>query len=201
MITLRSIILIVTLVIMLVGCEQRPKLPPAEYAQWVENPENGFVKQKTFDAVSFISFYKPSEYRVLKEVVNTSEVNLDSIKNEIDLSSQWYTFTFRVKAGQHPLEEGNQSTREYFQKLEYYINAQPDFKLIVDKTDTLECTMYHMERNYGGAPYIDINVAFKNENQTQSEITMLYFDRIFSNGTLKFNYQIDETTSLPQYVL
>lgn len=201
MINLIKIIFTFLTVVVLFGCDNQHALHISEYPGWIENPENGFVKAKEFDEVSFISFYKPPVYRVLKKHQNDGNLNKDSLQNQIDKLEDWYTFTFRVKAKEHPLEQGNQNSQEYFQKLEYYINAQSDFKLIIGESDTIPCAMYHMERNYGGAPYIDINVAFKKENKTPYDITMLYFDRVFSNGPLKFNYHLDETTSLPQYVL
>jgi hypothetical protein len=201
MINLEKIALIFITIGLLLGCNSKPVLHISEYAGWIENPENGFIKTKDFDEVRFISFYKPPVYRVLKEVGSNENVNLDSVQNQISQLEDWHTFTFRVKTKEHPLEQGNQNNQDYFQKLEYYINAQSDFKLIIGKSDTIPCAIYHMERNYGGAPYIDINVAFKKESQTLNNITMLYFDRVFSNGPLKFNYHLDETTSLPQYVL
>jgi len=201
MITLKKIALIFFITILVWGCGGRPNLRAPEFVSWFENPENGFIKTKSFDEISFTSFYKTPEYRVFKEHESMEQIQSDSVQNLIKQYAEWYTFTFRIRANGHPLESGNQNNQEYFQKLEYYINAQSDFKLIIDQSDTIPCTMYHMERNYGGAPYIDLNVAFKNKKQTPNQITMLYFDRVFSNGPLKFNYHLDETTSLPQYVL
>lgn len=201
MITLKKIILTFCITILVWGCGDRPNLRIPEYVSWFENPENGFIKTKIFDAISFTSFYKTPEYRVFKEHSGKAWSQSDSVQDLIEQYAQWYTFTFRIKAKEHPLESGNRNTQEYFQKLEYYINAQSDFKLIIDESDTIPCTLYHMERNYGSAPYIDLNVAFKNKKQTARQITMLYFDRVFSNGPIKFNYHLDETTSLPQYVL
>ena len=184
------------------GCDENITLSKNDFVQWVENPKNGCIKVKELNNISLTSFYKPPVYIALKKESNTSTTS-DSLEKQVDALSFWYTFTFRIQSNTnlHPLENGNNSTQDYFKKLEYYINASKDFKLIVNNTDTLECAIYHMERNYGGAPYIDINLAFKRITENKENYTLLFLDRVFSNGLIKFNYKGNETKYLPKYVL
>lgn len=188
--------------LLLVSCGQM-SLSPKEIISVVESKDNGFIRVKELKEVSFWSAYKPPEYMAVKDL-GSEDVEMDSLAKAIRSYEHWMTFTFRVKSNDrlHPLEKGNATEKDYFHKLSYYINAQQDFKLLVDGKDTLECALYHMERNYGAAPFIDINLGFvRPKKKVEEYITLLYQDRVFSNGLIKFKYDENKVNQLPNFVL
>lgn len=187
-----------------IGCKSEPQIvSPNHFLAWVENHENEFILNKEFDGLVYSAFYKPPKYIAYKECISHNCIDSLKLKKRINGLSNQYNFGFRIKSkdGNHILNTRSQNQNEYFQRLEYFLTAaKKDFKLLLlSSKDTLDCSIYHFERNYGAAPFIDISLAFQNPLGTNIEdITLQFEDQIFENGSIKFNYEKDNIQNLPQ---
>jgi hypothetical protein len=192
------------LILTIQSCVLKPqeKFEISQYIDWVSSPQNGFVNCKDLNQIEFCGFYHSPEYQAI-QVVTENGLSIDSISKLSQNYREWITFSFRIKSikGTHPLKDGNIVQKEYFEKLQYYINAQSDFKLVIDDSDTLECSLYHFERNFGSAPYINVNIGFKRDREITNNVTLLYFDRVFSNGLIKYKYDEEKLNQLPEFIL
>ncbi len=190
---------------LLASCSGPEKLDPRGYLEWIGASENGLKKEKEFDEVTIGLLYQPAEYQALKERWNGTASDLDTSNWSLRVGglNEQLNFHFRIKSNSqvHPLElEGDRDP--YFDRLQYYLtSAQRDFILVVDQQDTLECKLYHYERNYGTAPIMDMQVTFERPAQWGEELQFIYNDPLLGIGKINFTYSQDEITTIPTLAL
>lgn len=185
---------------LLTSCFQEA-LSPNDYRSWVENKENGLWVAKELGDFEFSILYKPTEYIALLEL-NPDSINEQKIeKSRKDLGDmQYFTLKIKAKHGNDLLKTGVENDLQYFDRLNY-LSAfmQEDIKLI-EGSDTLPCKLFHMERNYGLAPYNNFVLGFaatKNENDKQVEI----HDRVFGVGKVILKVSKEDIENIPQLKL
>ena len=69
---------------------------------------------------------------------------------------------------------------------------------IVQGNDTLYPGMYHFERIYEIAPFATVMLAFDDKKfKPENEFTVVYNDRLFNKGFIKYNYSPKQLIDLP----
>lgn len=159
-----------------------------EYAEWVENTDNGLSVKKEIEEFEFKLIYKPIDYIIDYEYKN-GVVKKDSIlKRKADLQGyQYFTFKIKSKSGKEIMREGIQSDNEYYERLEYFMESMKDNFVLVDGNDTLSCKLYHFERTYGLSPYNTMVMTFEeptNDNKNTNDKIFIYDDKIFGVGKI-----------------
>ncbi len=176
-------------------------LKPVEMVNWVEDQENGLLQQKTIDDLSFSALYKPAQYMSIVEL-HKMKVDIDSGKFEQVQQSykgmEYFTYKISTdKTNDELLKYKTSSSDEYYQRLEYYsFKAQNDFYLIAGK-DSLPCKLFHFERTFGLTPVLTFVLGFQGERKPAQDLTLVYNDKIFSNGLIKLNFGLESLSSIP----
>ncbi len=173
-------------------------LSPSDYVRWVENGENGLCATKQIEDFEFSILYKPLNYVALRETNKDSVTEERIEKNKDELKDlQYFTLKIKAKEGNDLLKTGISTDQEYFDRLNYLSGfMQDDIKLIEGK-DTLICKLFHMERNYGLAPYNNFVLGFsatKNENDKLVEIN----DKAFGVGKVILKIKKEDIQNIPQ---
>src|SRR3989344_8754417 len=72
-------------------------LKPDEYINWIEDPQNGLIANKTIDDFTFSAFYKPVEYLALSdfEINSTLKTKLPGRIKEYEGMDY---FSFRINS-------------------------------------------------------------------------------------------------------
>ena len=176
-------------------------LTPGEYVRWVKKKENGLKKEKTIDDVTFSLQYKPYPYIVCME--EKKERFPDSLLNkrisELD-GMQYFDLVISLKSSQGELLKYKiGSSEDYDKRVKYFaFEMQNDIKL-VEKEDTLPCSLFHFERTYDVAPYCTFLLGFSlDKNKQNNEKTIILYDRMFDKGTVKFTFNKKEITNIPK---
>ena len=177
-------------------------LPPAEYVQYVSNPDNGLKRSKTIGDYTYSVQYKPVDYVIANEArkPDLTTTERDARKSELD-GLQYFTFRVaNATGGQDVLTLNNQTEQDYSAKVGYLsFDFQHDIAL-VDGGDTLGCKLYNFVRTYGLAPYVDFVMAFDKPSEdetTNSDKTLIVEDRVFGAGTIKFAIDAGDIKALP----
>ncbi|HZK64304.1 MAG TPA: hypothetical protein VFC34_09170 [Puia sp.] len=176
-------------------------LSPSEYVAWVRNIDNGLRKEKTIEDLTFSVQYKPYPYIVcLEEKKNTLADSI--VKNRISGldGMQYFDLKIALNASQGELlkyKAGN--SYEYDRRVKYFaFEMQKDIRLL-DGTDTLPCALFHFERTYDVAPYSTFLLGFTPGKDARSEEkTLIFYDRTFGKGTVKFTFRNIELTNIPK---
>ncbi len=112
-------------------------------------------------------------------------------------------FSFRIKSlteSKELLKVKLNNEGEYYGRIEYFSFAmQNDFKLL-DKTDTLDCVLYHFERVYGLASYATFVLGFP-KRTNNSDLKILFNDKVFNNGNIIMTIEQNTLEHLPKLKL
>ena len=179
------------------ACKNLTVLKPLDYIKWVENPENGLTKVHASVMVDFNLTYVPNEYLALRacslNVVDTCY--LDYLE---DLSAtNHFKLEISSRDGSDPMLLNLAEKSAYYQRMEYYNSWLRNDVNCMSGTDTLAFSFLHTERYYGISNKITILLAF-DKPQTNKVLSMVYDDKIFGEGRIKFQYSIDTFNKIPQ---
>lgn len=183
------------------GCS-KSELKPNEYIDWFENPDNKMVKKFNQNSLELTCQYETPDFVYLKQngSENIDEITFEENKNELkDLIH--FKLKFRDTLSNNFLRN-NYTTLEEFNTKSMYLSydIQYDLKL-VKGNDTLPCVMNHHERTYGSTPYETILIAFQNVENSKSELELIFNDRVFGFGRVKFFFSKDELNEIPELKL
>ncbi|MDB5256583.1 MAG: hypothetical protein JWM14_1278 [Chitinophagaceae bacterium] len=188
------------------------ELLPADYIHWVENPEHGLVCSNTIDNYTYTAFYKPLDYVVLKDL-DSASANTMNFKKQLGEYSglQYYTLTIeRSDDGTEELLRYDlNSTEDYFARIEYYSFKVQHDVILLEGEDTLTCRMSHFERAYGLQSKAKIILGFEKRKgdvskiaeTTNSDKTLVFYDRIFGAGIVKLRIDKSILNSIPKLKL
>jgi hypothetical protein len=186
---------------LLVSCA-KPALNPTEFIQWCDDKEHELIQIYEQDDIQLTCQYMPEEYAALKQT-NPNLIDENEVKATIDQVSDLHQFKlkFQKTTGNNFLKD-NYTTAEEFNTRSIYLGygIQPDLQL-VSGSDTLICAMNHHERTYGNTPYETLLIAFpKSKNNTQSDLQLIFNDRVFGLGRVKFYFKKSTLESIPELV-
>ena len=185
----------------LMGCKE--SLEPRALAFFVENEKNGLVQFREVEDLELKVQYKPIDYQVViekrKEILSSDEVN--AVRKELD-GLLYFNFSFRLKNGESTLKKLASGAESKYGGLIRYISVhmQDDFKLVAGE-DTLNCVLYHFERNYGMLPFETVSIAFEALQDEETDLQLIYDDRIFNIGRQQFTIKEESLYNLPSLKL
>lgn len=173
------------------------------YLNWYK--AHPIVKSKEVGKYRFELSYMPPEYMVLNEASNLArEINnrkaFDSLRNTYS-GMQYYILKVSLKEGgnQDFLKQTARSEQEYYNRLNYFIsNLQSDLYLIEDNKDTIDCALYHFERNYSINNDNKMIIGFPVSNESGKDKTFIYKDKWLDIGTLNILIEKEEFSRLPK---
>jgi hypothetical protein len=188
----------ICLLMLLTACQKSKNV--REYMGWVEKEENGLHKTKSIGAYEISLQYKPLEYIVTKEE-RKDRISEQTLVSRMEKLQDFQYFTLRLSSKDKQLkimDIGNQTDQDYYNKVNYFsFGMQEDIYLVEDK-DTLECKLFHFERNYDLAPYIDFLLAFTGPRSGVIRDKELVFeDKYLGIGPVKFIIDKSTLSNLP----
>lgn len=179
-------------VLVLVSASCQKELTPEEYSKYISDPENGLRKNQTVGNFELSVMYEPVDYLLGKSKDNRP---LDQQREEFE---NFEHFQFRIK-----LTEGGNILmyKETVQKNEvtrihhFSFEAKRDFT-IVSGVDTNYCKFAHFSRNFNLSPTIDLTLAF-DKIEVENDWQLIYEDKQFDLGKIKFLFKEDDLRNLP----
>ena len=184
----------------LVSCSTK-QLAPAEYVRFVEDKDNGFVRETVIDQWTYRAKYKPAGYIYLQES-GPQKASSQALKERCDQLKDWVFFNVYVQhetvKRMSPLRLVCQNLEEYNEALDHYLNLnQRNFQLITSK-DTLYPELYVFENSYNLSPQDVFVVGFRTGvTGKQDGMTLAYHDELLRNGIVKFRFEAEQTAAEP----
>ncbi|PKP41292.1 MAG: hypothetical protein CVT95_12905 [Bacteroidetes bacterium HGW-Bacteroidetes-12] len=193
-------ILLLFFVAILSACTSK-EITVSEYLYWVKNPENGLVVSKEFENYKISLFYKPIEYIAINEQRTTSLDTLIFFNRLKELNGfQYYTLKIESLSGEDVLSTNISTEQQYFDRLYYFTDAIEYNLMLEENSDTLSCQLCHFERNYGVAPYNNIDLGFINTG-IESDKTLVFNDQVLGLGKVKFKIAKKDIDNIPNIKL
>ena len=69
---------------------------------------------------------------------------------------------------------------------------------LVNDLDSSKCVLSHHERTYGDTPYETLLIAFKNNLTEKKDLQLVFRDRVFGFGTVKFLFKSEDLLEIPE---
>jgi len=175
-------------------------LPLNEFVTWVAAKENDLTKTKEISELNYRLSYMPKECLAYIETKNTeySKELFEEARTHYD-GMTYFNLRIELKGGSGELLKYNlNSGQQYNDRITYMsFKMQKDVFLVQDK-DTLYPGLFHFERIYEVAPYATVMMAFDNEKfNPEEEFTIVYDDKLFNKGYIKYNYSTKQLIDLP----
>jgi hypothetical protein len=114
-------------------------------------------------------------------------------------SMLYFNLKIEVKEGRNELLKYKlERPQDYEARIKYIsFDMQNDIYAIQGK-DTIYTGLYQFERIFDVAPYSNVMLAFDGKAlNPNEELTIVYNDRLFNNGFIKFHYKKEQLTDLP----
>lgn len=139
------------------------------------------------DNITYTATQVPIQYYLLKDQGNTDLVKIDSLY-DLNKNERIIEFVFEDVNKRDLLEE--QFTQlDYKNSIEYLsFKIQKDFLVITDHKDTIACSGVIFERNFKVTPNNKVLLFFSGV-APKEKIQLVYNDRLFHNGILKFHFK------------
>lgn len=175
------------------------ELSPLEYVTWMRDIEHGLYKEKTIDNLTYAVQYKTEDYVTCIEA--DDKTNIQFKKSENETSDFVHFFDFKIKIENHNgeiLKYNLSSPLQYDNRVKYLsFGAEKDIYL-VDGIDTIPCSIYHFERAYDVAPELTMILGFTSKQKFVSSKTLVFQDKLFDKGIIKFTIPANELASIPK---
>jgi hypothetical protein len=173
-----------------------------EFNNFVNIPENGYIQELTFNKVKYSSKIELPQMiaiNMLKADVIKKHELLDKVKQFNGKTN--FVFTLSDSDGNSEIKKLIYNKEDYNALVSYANTALvDDFKLLLG-TDTIPARIAHIESSNGIEPVVRISVGFSGLDSLKKDLTLIYNDRIFNNGPLKFYFTEEALTNLPKLKL
>lgn len=191
---------VLLLVLFLTSCSRHKNLSPEEYLHYLNSEESGFCKTKIVNKIKFSCRLQTAEWMAL----NASESKAKDLTE----------FDFRVKSFNKQLnvvlliEDETKAdytvkkmvySQEHYSEILSYAGTelQRDIKLQLANGKTLPCSFVHVESANSIYPAIRILASFENIHSDIRDYSLVFEDKIFNKGKLKFHYGKELFAALP----
>jgi hypothetical protein len=137
--------------------------------------------------------YLPIDWLVAKEGKNRQEGRAEYEGME------YYKLRVSLPSGQGDvLQFAANNTDEYYQRVEYFsFFMQKDLCLLMG-VDTILCKLFHFERNYGTAPYVDFMLGFESTANKNVDRILLYDDKVYTQSTIRLTIPFNHIQNIPK---
>lgn len=172
-----------------VGCKS-DKDEDALYAKYYNLEKYGWksrVNRQEIGKLEYSAVEVPIQYYLLKD---KGSANLNEIERlyEENKRERIVEFSFSDDEGKDLLTSG-QSKFGFEDSVKHLaFGIQEDFYVVTSASDTVRCAGVSYERTYKIAPYQRVLLFFSGIDP-QEKLRLVYNDRLFGNGTIKFSFE------------
>jgi hypothetical protein len=145
-----------------------------------------YVYTQKVNDISFKATDVPITYYMLKELGDSNLLKIDSLYEE-HKTERVVEFEF-LQDDQKDLLDTTFTGIDYKEGVKYMsFNIEKDFYVVTSKKDTIQCSGVTFERNFKVAPYNRLLLFFTGVPPSDN-IQLIYNDRLFKKGVLKFSF-------------
>lgn len=181
--------------------KDRTKLNATRYRNWVKEADNGLKREKTFEEITYEVILIPSDYLVLKEfdTQDFSRKELEDLRSE---SRNKTHFLLRISSeiSQFDLAKHDVINQdEYDVRIKYLsFEMHKDLFLEMENGNRIPCSLSTYERSYGLSPKASFSLEFPMNESELGNCRLVYTEKIFNHGTIKFHWKQETLNNLPQ---
>lgn len=178
----------------------KTELPLEQFVKWVGEKDHDLSKTKDISEMSYHLSYMPKECMAYMELNKPNYTNeeLEAVLNHYK-EMTYFNFRIELKQAQGEILKYNlTSAQQYNERINYVSFQMQNDIYLVQGNDTLIPGLYHFERTFDVAPFMTVMLAFDNKKfNPEDEFTIVYNDKLFNKGFIKYNYKPKQLIDLP----
>lgn len=145
------------------------------------------LHSQAVDDINFTATEVPIQFYLLKDQGNQDLFTIDSLYQE-NKTERVIEFTYEQEDEDDLLKE-KFTTLSYEDGVKYMsFSLDKDFYVVTSKKDTIKCSGVSYERNFKIAPFQKVLLFFSGIDPKE-KIQLIYNDKLFKKGTLKFQFK------------
>jgi len=166
-----------------------------ELRSYVVNSENGLIKSVIQNGKRVDLIYQPANLLAIKNRVDNDPISV----HEYEKTN---AFILRIWENENLATSQRiitQPAEEFGLDYQYLSFGIRERIRLIQGGDTVACTAYHLERNYGITPYHSIEIAFANRLECEEGLKVQLLDNRLNIGEIQFEFDkkdIEQVTNL-----
>ncbi|MCK4662305.1 MAG: hypothetical protein KAT68_05530 [Bacteroidales bacterium] len=196
---LKYLILGLTGIIIISSCNK--KITKQEMFDYLKNPENGLLQEKTINGINIKVMFKPSSLFVLQEINNDTTINDEKIQKLKEQYNKYLYFIISFSQNKQELLNLFAGNQQQFGAMvnQLAFDMDNNVSLISSKKDTLPLMDYIYPRLYGMSNSTDILFVFKKEELKNFEwLKLTIKDFGLKIGDTKYKFYIKAFKKIPE---
>ena len=161
-------------------------LPAAEYAAWVNNPENGLKQGASTGSIQLTALYKPLDFIVLQEADVAVLSNQEALNTRKQALSELQYYEVQVAS-----HIGTDATFQQF------LGTLQEQISLLDGSDSLACVLYHHEPSMGVKPHETLLLGFFRTNSKNDKTLLIDLSQL-GQGVTALHFEASALANLPK---
>jgi hypothetical protein len=184
--------------VLIFSCSSKKEMDREAYLNYLNSEHSGLVMSKTFNGVVY-------QLKCLTPEQQCLSFNRSSIHSKDDFDTLigeyrnrlHFILLIRDERGSDKVKETVFSQEKYADILQYSNTEQSKDILLESENGTLTCSILHLESPNSVQPVLRMALSFGNVVNCRNGFTLVFDDKIFGNGPIKFNYSKELFEELP----
>jgi hypothetical protein len=177
-------------------------LEPGEYVNYFANVDNGLTRSKTFEHLNFEVSLLNKDVLAIKSAFG-NPVEIAKCKKEI-LGLTYFTVKISSDKLKDPFYTGISDQASYQERIRHSNSAVAKDFSVEYNNKIYECKQVVFEPTHSISPYAVLSLVFDSLSippEFISDVKLVYDDKLFSLGTMKFNFKKEDLNNTPNLKL
>jgi hypothetical protein len=184
------------LLLWLAACQSK-QLAPSAYMDWFAQHQVEHTVSVQQAGITASLTYLPADWLAVNEAGAENPAQIAAVRKEYE-GLEYYRLRVALQSGQGDvLQYEADSPDEYYQRVEYFSFAMQNDLHLLSGRDTLPCKLFHFERNYGAAPYMDFMLGFESKEGNKTDRAVIYDDPVFTQSQIRLSIPAENIQHLP----
>lgn len=180
-------------IFLIISCKNR--LTPQEFLSYINNVDNGFIKEIKNDSFLFTLQFLPPEYIAIRYVYSGIETDFDMLKNQSDS-----VLNFKLKVCSIDSTPIDRKSISYKQKISFLNNEFSGSCILITSNDTLHPVLQHFENSPNVKPCENVMFAFENTPKLKP-LKIIINAPLYNSTPLEFKINKIKQLKVPQIKL
>jgi len=186
-------LIFVFLTFVFISCNSvnKKELSANQYVKWFDENYTDFSFSKKIEDINYTLTYLPDEFLVAQQLLKDSTLKLKPTNNLL-------TFNLRISVDKGFIQEYVMSNYQEMQIRDNYFSFKMANDFYMEIIDTItNATHVIYQSGHGLSPNIDFLIHF-NQTKPNNDFKVVFEDKIWGTGTVKFYIPTDKIFQIPQ---
>jgi hypothetical protein len=177
------------------------KLNKEKLVEYIKNPENGVMKDKSIGSINISVYYKPVDFLVQQELVSSDVIKNSKIEEIRENYSKNLYFQISISMNDKEVLNNAAYNRQEFGRMVNQLSFEMGNRVYLtdNDNDTLQMMNYLYPRMYGMSKSTDILFSFEKPDLKNTESLIFTIKDIgLMTGDIKFKFKTKDILEVPE---